>query len=538
MLKPAVGIGLLTLFFGPASLLLALGVLLNPSAQASCLPDATVAVGQVPDHLSARTADGTPLTLSRAQLERAATVITVGGRTNGVGRIGIKVALMAALTESSLRMLSNSAAYPESASLPNDGDGSDHDSLGLFQMRPSTGWGTVQQLMDPDYQARAFFGGPTGPNHGSPRGLLDIPGWQQMSPGAAAQAVEVSAYPDRYANYQPAAEAILRTLTSTGGTGGTGGGPMPVPESTRVVFPLPAGTWQRTDTFGPRTDPVTGELGMHTGVDYAASTGTPILAIADGRVVFAGPVSSGYAHLVLIQHTIDGRTMLSGYAHMYADGIHVRENETVTAGQHIGDVGADGKATGPHLHFEIRRGGPDGRAIDPEPWLDGQGATPVPTGSAASRAGCATAATEAAAPYAGRDPNQIVDDPTSDGQITARTAYVLAQVRAQFPSTSWSCWRRGDSRSEHPDGRACDGTFGNPIGESATGHALTLGWQVTTWLKANARTLGIEYLIWQGRIWSVARDAEGWRPYDGGGMHDPDSVTGGHFDHLHFTCLG
>ena len=41
--------------------------------------------------------------------------------------------------------------------------------------------------------------------------------------------------------------------------------------------------------------------------------------------------------------------------------------------------------------------------------------------------------------------------------------------------------------------------------------------------------------IWQGKIWSLSRDAEGWRPYNGGGMHDPDNVTGGHYDHLHVT---
>jgi hypothetical protein len=66
-----------------------------------------------------------------------------------VGRPGIKIALMAALTESTLRMLSNTGAYPESANYPNDGNGSDHDSLGLFQMRPQSGWGTVAELMDP-----------------------------------------------------------------------------------------------------------------------------------------------------------------------------------------------------------------------------------------------------------------------------------------------------------------------------------------------------------------------------------------------------
>jgi hypothetical protein len=57
-------------------------------------------------------------------------------------------------------------------------------------------------------------------------------------------------------------------------------------------------------------------------------------------------------------------------------------------------------------------------------------------------------------------------------------------------------------------------------------------------LKDNAETLGVEYLIWQGRIWSAARAFEGWRPYGGGGMHDPSSVTGGHYDHLHFTAAG
>jgi cell wall-associated NlpC family hydrolase len=120
---------------------------------------------------------------------------------------------MAALTESTLRVLSNTSAYPESAKIPNDGDGHDHDSLGLFQMRPATGWGTVQNLMDPIWSARAFYGGPSGPNHGSPRGLLDIDGWQAMDPGAAAQAVEVSAYPDRYGDNQPVAAKILATLS-------------------------------------------------------------------------------------------------------------------------------------------------------------------------------------------------------------------------------------------------------------------------------------------------------------------------------------
>ena len=120
---------------------------------------------------------------------------------------------MAALTESTLRVLANTSAYPESASYPNDGDGSDHDSLGLFQMQPPDGWGTVAELMDPVWSARAFYGGADGPNHGSPAGLLDVPNWQQLSLGAAAQAVEGSEYPERYAVNEPVAEKIAAALT-------------------------------------------------------------------------------------------------------------------------------------------------------------------------------------------------------------------------------------------------------------------------------------------------------------------------------------
>ncbi|HTR68677.1 MAG TPA: C40 family peptidase, partial [Mycobacteriales bacterium] len=169
---------------------------------------------------------------NHTQLERAATIIAVGNSEN-IPANGQVIALMAALTESTLRVLANPTAVPQSVNYPNDGDGSDHDSLGLFQMRPSTGWGSVANLMDPVWSSRAFYGGPDGPNHGSPAGLLDVPNWQNLSLGAAAQAVEVSQYPDRYANYQPVAEKIASTLTGvtlTGSqclTGPTGTGNLP-----------------------------------------------------------------------------------------------------------------------------------------------------------------------------------------------------------------------------------------------------------------------------------------------------------------------
>ncbi|HEY9425355.1 MAG TPA: M23 family peptidase, partial [Microterricola sp.] len=190
-MKRFIGILAALALFGPFIGLVCIAALMNPAA-ISC-GSGSLIVGSIPDSLTAHTRDGQSITLNRQQLTHAATTLSVGGRTAGVGREGALIALMAALTESTLRMLANPIAYPESASYPNDGIGSDHDSLGLFQMRSASGWGTVAELMDPEYQARAFFGGQSGPNAGSPRGLLDVAGWQLLDPGEAAQAVEVSA---------------------------------------------------------------------------------------------------------------------------------------------------------------------------------------------------------------------------------------------------------------------------------------------------------------------------------------------------------
>ena len=332
----------------------------------------------------------------------------------------------------------------------------------------------------------------------------------------------------------PAAQASCLPTTRSAFSN-VGNTPAPIPETSHVVMPMPAGTWVKTSGFGIRVHPVTGETKLHTGVDLAAPTGTHILAAADGRVVFAG-AASGYGNLILIEHNVGGRTVATGYAHMYADGIHVEDGQSVTAGEDIADVGVSGYSTGPHLHFEVRPGGAASEPINPEPWLASHGAVDIEAGSDPASAGCATAAGPAS-PFNGDNPGNLVDDPTTDGQITERTAHILAQIRSKFPESSWACWSpRPGQPSEHSLGRACDGTFGNALGTAATGHALDYGWQVTNWVKDNARTLGVEYVIWQGRIWSVARADEGWRKYDGGGMHDPNSVTGGHYDHLHWTA--
>lgn len=106
--------------------------------------------------------------------------------------------------------------------------------------------------------------------------------------------------------------------------------------------------------FNPgRRHPVLNKIRAHKGVDYAASTGTPIKATGDGRVVHVGR-KGGYGNTVVIKH---GQTYQTLYAHMsrYASGIRVGSN--VSQGQVIGYVGATGLATGPHLHYEFQVNG-------------------------------------------------------------------------------------------------------------------------------------------------------------------------------------
>lgn len=381
-MKKLLALGIIGMLLAPLLGLLSIGVLMNPAVlnQANCIASGVI-LGPIPDELTVTTKDGTTFTLNRQQLTHAGTIITTGSNTPGVGRDGILIALMAALTESTLRQLANTGTYPESGDYPNDGKGSDHDSLGLFQMRPQAGWGTVAELMDANYQARAFYGGPDGPNYPSPRGLLDIPGWQQMDKGEAAQAVEVSAYPDRYQNYEPVARTILDALTIPGGGGSGVPGDETIPETTRLVFPLPTGSYVRTSQFGPRVDPITGEASFHSGTDWAAPDGTAIFALADGLVTYAGMVD-GYSGQITIEHTIGGEKVATKYIHMWSHGIHVAAGDRVTAGQHIGDVGSSGHSTGPHLHFQVHPGGGNQPAIDAEPWLAGRGVEGIdaPTG--------------------------------------------------------------------------------------------------------------------------------------------------------------
>jgi murein DD-endopeptidase MepM/ murein hydrolase activator NlpD len=152
-------------------------------------------------------------------------------------------------------------------------------------------------------------------------------------------------------------EAAVRRFQSRVGLGAdgvVGGGTLaalrrPIPRSPIWLVHPVAG--RVGDFFGPRGNR------FHAGIDYPARSGTPVGSAGRGRVVSAGWDPSGYGNLVVIEHPQGVRSM---YAHL--SRISVDRGQQVVAGSRVGDVGATGFSTGPHLHFELRLGG---AALDP-----------------------------------------------------------------------------------------------------------------------------------------------------------------------------
>lgn len=115
------------------------------------------------------------------------------------------------------------------------------------------------------------------------------------------------------------------------------------------IWPIDGGTF--TSGFGPRGRRV------HKGIDIAAEPGTPIKAVADGKVIYSDNKQRGYGNLVIIQHPGDVVTV---YAHNRRN--LVDEGDTVRQGAVIAELGNTGRSTGPHLHFELRL---ESKAVDP-----------------------------------------------------------------------------------------------------------------------------------------------------------------------------
>lgn len=274
------------------------------------------------------------MALNSEQIRNAQTIISVG-RGLGASRRDIMIALMAASVESDLINVSHGHL----------------DSIGLFQQRNA--WGSRSARMNPRESARMFFQGGRG---GQP-GLFDNSRRGSMNPGAAAQWVQRSAFPDRYAQRQGIAQQLL------GMSGGGGGGT----SNTSGRFLRPVADGRITQRFGdPAPRGVTYARGYKNGMSFAAAHGSAVMASARGKVVAVGSAGA-YGNRVEIEH---GGKVWTLYAHL--SSVSVSPGDVVEAGQVVGRVGATGQAYGSHLHFELRRGKNNYyNAVNPQDFLSG-----------------------------------------------------------------------------------------------------------------------------------------------------------------------
>ena len=170
----------------------------TPVAQAAEVPQKADAPSKpaVPpaDQLHPRAVSGTQekFVPDAEQLRNAQAIVQTGQKMGLPPRAWV-IAVATALQESALHNLGDLGAN------------NDHDSLGLFQQRPSSGWGTPEQVRDPSHSAASFY-----------KSLIAIPGWDKMELTDAAQAVQVSAFPDHYAKWETHAGNLIKATYHDG----------------------------------------------------------------------------------------------------------------------------------------------------------------------------------------------------------------------------------------------------------------------------------------------------------------------------------
>ncbi|GAA4933247.1 hypothetical protein GCM10025331_17580 [Actinoplanes utahensis] len=297
---------------------------------------------------------------SAEQIRNAAIIINVGKSLKMPPRAWV-IAVATAMQESQLTNLGHL------------GKKNDHDSQGMFQQRPSSGWGTPAQVRDPVYSSTKFY-----------QKLRTIKGWDKLPLTRAAQKVQISAYPDAYAKHEPIATQIVNQLAD--------GAANAVGDSLSMEC-ASAGKVAASGWTVPLKAPVgsgfrTASRPTHQGVDLSVEKHRPILAAASGVVSmvkcdedFRGrqtcnvdgyPGKGGCGWMVEIIHA---GNVMTRYCHLVQRPL-VRENQQVAAGEMIGRVGSSGNSSGPHLHFEVHLNNDRSRhgAVDPVQFMQKTGA--------------------------------------------------------------------------------------------------------------------------------------------------------------------
>ncbi|MGW2426400.1 M23 family metallopeptidase [Streptomyces sp. NPDC001709] len=346
---PLIGIAVL---LSPAIAVLALVLLLagaggsdtsdmSATAASQCVVKASTADGrtaqrpQVP--LSPR-GDQTQPSWNEEQTKNAA-VITNVARTRNLKPRAAVIAVATAMQESTLRNLHNG----------------DRDSQGLFQQRPSQGWGTAAQVTDPIHASNKFYDA-----------LVKIPNWDTKDLAHVAQGVQQSGFPDAYAKWETSAGKLVAQVwgadvidcEQSGGNGNAAkaSGAWQAPVGIKATHNYQAGgsMWSS---------------GRHTGVDFPVATGTEVHAVGNATVIEAG-WGGRYGNNVVLKMSDGSYTQ---YAHL--SRVDVKSGQAVKTGQVIGLSGATGNVTGPHLHFEARTGPAYGSDIDPVKYMRERGIT-------------------------------------------------------------------------------------------------------------------------------------------------------------------
>lgn len=384
---------ILLVFFGGIFLSL---TILGPRGTADpravdCDPNSSIG-----ENISVTNLPTTPVgNYNEKQLANAAIIINEANNAGLPQRAAI-IGLMTSIQESSLTVLANDGTweYPEGTRImsktewdkaqemavtslgePHEGVGHAWDALGILQQRPSAGWGTVEQIMNPSYAAATFFDR-----------LQNIDGWDKMPYEQAAEAVQVSGLPDNYAQRRDDAELIYAALQGAEVTGtdqdeahvscNDGSGTRnPKKKNTPNndsdwVFPLETLTkiWHN---YGESRGPY-----PHAGEDFAAPEDTPIYAAVSGQVIRAScddlVVGRSPCQIEIDHGTHDGTQITTLYVHMFPDDLIAHVGDEVEAGEQIAQVGTNGNSTGFHLHFEVWR---DGQITNPMELLEQQGVT-------------------------------------------------------------------------------------------------------------------------------------------------------------------
>jgi len=333
---------------------------------------------------------------SDVQIRNAKIIIGIA-KTNNLGKQGAMIGLMVGLAESRLTNLANTSVPVSESNPAKEGDGSDHDSVGVFQQRPSTGWSTIAtgpaadsnqdavwQLMTPAYAAEAFFGSPPGSNAppALSKGVQNISGWQSLPPQVVAQRVQGSGDPtgsnylvkqaDAQAlldQYYDSAQALPLPVPFSGGTGGgTGNQPGHACGGTNsgsiagCVNPVADSRWSLA-----RTD---------QGVDYTEESTIPVRAICDGIVTSTDGGGWPGGVFIMIKLTSGPYAGKCTYVAEHLTNV-ISVGAHVTAGQIIaqtipGDPWTEwGWASAPQIPSTPYNGAPDG--------------TPMPGGKAFAR---------------------------------------------------------------------------------------------------------------------------------------------------------